>query len=168
MIKTATQMVGKMPPDELQRMIGLASSFQGDSLDDNVSSFKPSSVPNMTPEMLKTATDMMGKMPPQEVQKMFEMASSLKGNETLKRQATVNANGPSSDAGSKYTSDQVNSEVNGTNDVGETSSRGIFSDSRSTPSQSSFPSSSADLQDQMRNQMKDPAMRQVCFAHLSH
>ncbi|KAF3434373.1 hypothetical protein FNV43_RR25476 [Rhamnella rubrinervis] len=158
--KTAPQMVSKMSPEELQRMVGLASSFQGGSSDANFNSFKPGSVPNVTPDMHKTATYMMSKMPPEEPQKMFEMASSMKGNESLKRQAAVNANGPSLGSGSKYTSDREISEVNGTNVVGETSSRGIFSDSRTAPPQSSFPSSAADLQDQMRNQMKDPAMRQ--------
>lgn len=167
MVKTASQMISKMSPEELHRMVGLASSFQGGSSDSNFNSFKPGSVPNVTPDMLKTATDMMGKMPSEELQKMFEMASSLKGNESLKRQAAVNANGPNPDSGSKYTSDRENSEDNETNVVGETSSRSMFSDSRSAPPQSSFPSSATDLQDQMRNQMKDPAMRQVCFVHLT-
>lgn len=162
MIKTASQMIGKMSPEELQRMIGMASSFPGASSDYNFNSSKPGSVPNATPDMLKTATDMMGKMPPDELQKMFEMASSLKGSDPFTRQAAPSAKGQNSDAGTKYSSNRENSEVNRTSASGETSSRGLFSNSSSISPQSSFPSSAVDLQEQMRNQMKDPATRQVC------
>ncbi|KAH7541848.1 hypothetical protein FEM48_Zijuj02G0011000 [Ziziphus jujuba var. spinosa] len=160
MIKTASQMISKMSPGELQRMIGMASSYQGASSDSNFNSFKPGSVPNVTPDMFKTASDMMSKMPPEELQKMFER-TSLKGSDPFTRQAAPSANRQNSDAGPKYSSDRENSEGNGASAVGETSSRGMFSNSRSIPLQSSFPSSAADLQEQMRNQMKDPATRQM-------
>uniref|UniRef100_A0A2K2AH99 Uncharacterized protein n=1 Tax=Populus trichocarpa TaxID=3694 RepID=A0A2K2AH99_POPTR len=74
--------------------------------------------PNVMPDMLKTASDMMSKMSPEELQKMFEMASSSRGN------------------------------VNRNNGISGTSS-------------SSFPASSFDMQEQMRDQMKDPAMQQM-------
>ncbi|XP_059429701.1 outer envelope protein 61 [Corylus avellana] len=163
MIETASNMISKMSPEDLQRMLDLASSFQedtpsfGGSSNNDFNSFKPGSIPpNMTPDMLKTASDMMNKMPPEDLQKMFEMASSFRGKDSIPMAAAVN--GSYSDP--KSSEGQENPVVNRTSAVGESSSsRGIFSNSRNT--QSSFPTSTADLQDQMRNQMKDPEMRQM-------
>lgn len=165
MVETASNVISKMSPEELQRMLDLASSFQedtpyfgGGSSDNDFNSFKPGSIPpNVTPDMLKTASDMMSKMSPEDLQKMFEMASSFRGKDSIPMAGAVNGSntGPISSAG------QENPVVNRTSAVGESSSsRGIFSNSRNT--QSSFPTSTADLQEQMRNQMKDPEMRQVC------
>ena len=166
MIRTASNMIGKMSPEELQRMFESVSSFQGDNpsfeggpFGTNYESFRPGSVPsNMTPDMLKTASDMMNKMAPEERQKMFEMASRLRGNDSFSMPSAVNAAGPSSDSGLRGSS-----VVDETNVGGESSSQSTFSKSRSVPS---IPTSTADLQEQMRNQMKDPAMRQVCHAIL--
>ncbi|KAA8544389.1 hypothetical protein F0562_022401 [Nyssa sinensis] len=156
MFKTASNMISKMSPEELQRMLQLASSFQGEnpyskkgSFDSNV--FRPGSVPpDVTPDMLKTASDMMSKMPAEELQKMFEMASSLKGKEPL---SELYSNGVRSDSGSKPPETRENFTVK-RDHVGESSSS-------HAPFQSSFPNSTADLQEQMQNQMKDPAMRQM-------
>lgn len=164
MFKTASNMISKMSPEELQRMVQMASSFQREneyfpkgSLDSNFGSFRPGSVPpNLTPEMLKTATDMMNNMSTEERQKMLEMASSLRARDSVSTPASLNTDGLSS----KFPETRENSAVNGNNDMGESSSHGSFSNLRSG-SQSSFQPSTAGMQEQMRNQMKDPAMRQM-------
>lgn len=164
MFKTASNMISKMSPEELQRMVQMASSFQREneyfprgSLDSNFGSFRPGSVPpNLTPEMLKTATDMMNNMSTEERQKMLEMASSLRARDSVSTPASLNTDGLSS----KFPETRENSAVNGNNDMGESSSRGSFSNLRSG-SRSSFQPSTAGMQEQMRNQMKDPAMRQM-------
>ncbi|KAL5765372.1 hypothetical protein ACOSP7_015989 [Xanthoceras sorbifolium] len=168
MFKAATNMVGKMSPDELQKMLQLASSFQGEnpystrgSSEANLNSFRPGSVPpNVTPDMLKTASDMMSKISPEELQKMFEMTSSLKSRETGQASGALNTNGPSSVNGSDLFASRESSAINGNNVVGDTSfPHSLFSDSRSGP-QSNIQPSTADLQ-QMRNQLNDPAMKQM-------
>ncbi|XP_040992619.1 outer envelope protein 61 [Juglans microcarpa x Juglans regia] len=165
MIKTASNMIGKMSPEELQKMLGLASSFQGEtpnfvggSSESDFNYFKPGSVPpNVTPDMLKTASDMMSKMSPGDLQKMFEMASSFRGKDSAPMATAANG----SYSGPKSSGGQKNPLENRSSAVGESSSaRGVFSDSINT-SQSSFPTSTSDLQEQMRNQMKDPAMQQM-------
>ncbi|KAJ6693040.1 FKBP-TYPE PEPTIDYL-PROLYL CIS-TRANS ISOMERASE FKPA [Salix purpurea] len=171
MFKMASNMIGKMPPEELQNMLQMASSFQGEnplaagSSDCSFNGFRPGMVPpDVTPDMLKTASDMMSKMPSEELQKMFEMASSLRGNGSVPAAAAaaaLNTDGPSLSARSKPTDTRENFAVNGNNGIGETSPSGDFlSSSRNAPP-SSFPASSSDMQEQMRNQMKDPAMQQV-------
>ncbi|KAB5541739.1 hypothetical protein DKX38_014713 [Salix brachista] len=168
MFKMASNMIGKMPPEELQNMLQMASSFQGENplaagSSDSFNGFRPGTVPpNVTPDMLKTANDMMSKMPSEELQKMFEMASSLRGNGSVPAAAAaLNTDGPSLSARSKPTDTRENFAVNGNNGIGETSSSGDFlSSSRNAPP-SSFPASTSDMQEQMRNQMKDPAMQQV-------
>ncbi|BBH05369.1 Tetratricopeptide repeat-like superfamily protein [Prunus dulcis] len=154
MVKTASNMISKMSPEELQKMLELASSFQGDNpflKGGSSSNINNSVTPNMSPDMLKTASDMMSKMPPEELQKMFE------GKTLLQTPASVGANKRSS---SNYSKSRENSAVNATHDVDETSSHGMFPNLGSAP-QSSFPASAVDMQEQMRNQMKDPAMQQM-------
>ncbi|KAK9279715.1 hypothetical protein L1049_013397 [Liquidambar formosana] len=127
MLKTASNMISKMSPEELQKMLQLASSFQGEnpylgaSFDTNFNGSRPGSVPpNVSPDMLKTASDMMSKMPPEELQKMFEMAASLKGKGSDSTEAALNANRVSSDSGSKFPEAQENYAVNRSH-VGESS-----------------------------------------------
>ncbi|KAF2299882.1 hypothetical protein GH714_005611 [Hevea brasiliensis] len=167
MFRTASNMISKMSPEELQKMIQMASSFHGgnpytvgDSSDD---SFTPGSVPpNVSPDMLKTATEMMSKIPPEELQKMFEMAGSSDTTFNNFRPSSVPPN--MSPDMLKTATDLMRQEGNfvvDRNDISETSSsNGLFSSSRNA-SPLSFPSSTADMQEQVRNQMKDPAMRQV-------
>ncbi|XP_071736254.1 outer envelope protein 61-like isoform X2 [Rutidosis leptorrhynchoides] len=146
MMKTASDMISKMPPEEFQKMVQMASSFQGENplLNGNNNE---SGVPNLTPDMLKSATDMMSKMPPEELQKMFEMASSL--NATGLQSNRTNNN--STSVGQQSQRSSVWNESNGESDHSE----GLLS-SVNAP-QPSFPSSSADI----RSQLKNPAMREM-------
>ncbi|CAA0824346.1 Outer envelope protein 61 [Striga hermonthica] len=147
MIKTASNMMAKMSPEDLQNMFKMASSLKKD----DVASSSPLSAglhtnegpvpPNLSPDMLKMASEMMGKMSPEDRKRMFEMASSLRGQERR--------------APSTATSYSNNDDDN----VGESSaSRSMNS---ASPQSSFLNSSNVDLQEQMRNQMQDPAMRQM-------
>ncbi|RAL45954.1 hypothetical protein DM860_006108 [Cuscuta australis] len=157
MVKTASKVIEKMSPEELQRMVQMASSIQGHtsftkSSDSNSNSdrFVPGSVPpNMTPDMMKMATDIMSKMSPEDLQSMFQMASSMKEKNFATTSAAVSCS----------------SEQSRTQDV-----VGKFKATSSTPEghsilrndpNSTISSSTTDLQEQMRNQMNDPAMRQM-------
>ncbi|XP_057474537.1 outer envelope protein 61-like [Actinidia eriantha] len=168
MVRTASNMISKMSPEELQRMLELASSFQGenpylkrDSSGSDFNSFRPGPAPpGMTPDMLKMASDMMSKLPPEELQKMSQMASSLRGNDSVSTAAAAAySNELGSDRESRPAETRENFAIRGDN-FGESSSSHGFSNSRSAP-QSSFPNPAADLQEQMKNQMNDPAMRQM-------
>lgn len=166
MFKAASKMIGKMSYEELQNMLELASSFQGEkSMTDSFKNgFGPgSAAPNVSPDMLKSASDMIGQMTPEELQKMFDMASSLRPAEM----SSAASSGESSRASVVTDSSILEARPPtsfGNEGSGETSSSGLFSDLRTGP-QSNFPTS-PDLQEQMRNQMKDPAMRQVWMSLL--
>ncbi|MBA0708391.1 hypothetical protein Golax_023519 [Gossypium laxum] len=161
MFKTASSMISKMSPEELQKMVQLASSFQGEN--PYTGGFGTGPVPpNVTPDMLKTATDMMTKMPTEELQKMFEMAASIKGKDSIPASTAVNGSRLDSDAEITYPTSQTSSIASENVGFGETASSSSSRFPNSMNPQSSFPpTSTADLQEQMRNQMKDPAMRQM-------
>uniref|UniRef100_A0A2P2MVH3 Tetratricopeptide repeat-containing family protein n=1 Tax=Rhizophora mucronata TaxID=61149 RepID=A0A2P2MVH3_RHIMU len=161
MFKTASNLINKMSPEELQKMLQMASSFQGED-GASFNNLRHDSVPpNVTPDMLRTASDMMNKMSAEDLQKMSNMASSIKGKGKVGKEPASNSDGTSSDAACKTTKSQEKLAVDDNAVVGKTSSSSnFFSSSRDDPS-SSFPSSTADLQEQMRNQMKNPAMRQM-------
>ncbi|KAL5055126.1 hypothetical protein RYX36_035808 [Vicia faba] len=160
MIKASSDMIGKMSPEELQKMFDMASSFQGNNPflrgGSSDSPFNSGLVPpNVTPDMLKTATDMISKMPPDDLKKMFEMASLMKGKESIPSAAAVDKKGRNLSQ-SNFPSSST------TRAFGESSSSDNAFSNIINASEPNFPSSSTDLQEQMRNQMKDPAMRQVC------
>lgn len=161
MVKTAMDVVGKMPPEELQRMVQLASSIQGGN---PFSGGGPGSIPSdVSPDTLKMATEVMSKMSPEDFQRMFNMASSFKGTGAVSSSASANANGYRSQSRTRET--QIKGEVSG-NRAEETSTSQGFSSS-TVPPQSSLTGLSGDLQEQMRNQMNDPAMRQVLILNFS-
>nr|GEV57800.1 outer envelope protein 61-like [Tanacetum cinerariifolium] len=155
MVKTASSMISSMPPDELQKMLEMATSFQGNNNPLNNSN-RGSGIPNITPDMLKTATDMMNKMPPEELQNMLNMASSLGGQGSTSTSSAIQSNG-SRNKDSNAQGRRETSRIN--EDIGESStSRGV-SDLRNTP-QPTFPGSS-DMQEQIKNHMNNPAMREM-------
>ncbi|KAI7732397.1 hypothetical protein M8C21_025795 [Ambrosia artemisiifolia] len=147
MVKTASNMISKMPPEEFQKMLEMATSLQGGNGNPLLNrNNNESGMPNLSPEMIKSATEMMSKMPPEEMQKMFEMASSLNGgSQSNRNNSNNNLEGQESHRSSR------DSGIGG--DSGP--SRG-FLNSTSAP-QPNFPSSSADI----RNQLKNPAMREM-------
>ncbi|MCL7036522.1 hypothetical protein MKW94_014461 [Papaver nudicaule] len=168
MIKTASSMIGKMSPEELQKMMQMASSFQGkmpfpSGATEGVGSNSKRSFPqDISPEMLKSASDMMANMPPDALKKMFEVASSLKGNGSASSAAALSANKSRSDSVLRHTEEIGVPSINRSSDIGESSSFPDFSNFGADPSSSSsFPAPTADMQAQMRNQLKDPAMRQM-------
>lgn len=172
MIKASSDMISKMSPEELQKMLDMASSFQGGDPFSRGGSpgspFNPGSIPpNVTPDMFKTASSMISKMSPEDLKKMFEMTSLLKGKESISSSNAVDQNErnvsqlnfPSPTPSTNHAFGEPTPSTN--HAFGESSSsQDLFSNMRNA-SPSNFPSSSTDLQEQMRNQMKDPAMRQM-------
>lgn len=159
MLRSASNIIGKMSPEDLQKMLQMASSFQGENPftkagPSNVNSSPFGSMPpEMTPDMLKSATDMMSKLSPEEMQKMFEISSSLKERATGQSSADLLSDGLRSDNGLRNQESQANI-------LGHSNSSHMPPDFRGA-SQSSLSTSATDLQEQMRNQMKDPAMLQM-------
>lgn len=166
MVKTASNVISNMPPEEFQRMLEMATSFQGDnpllkrdfSYASLSSSNHGSGMPNVTPDMLQTASDMMNKMPAEELQNMFKMASTLSGKDPASTEGTLQSNGFRLNTDSEAQKIQGHSTFN--EDIGESSTSRVGLNSRNA-SQPSFPSSSSDMQEQVRNQMKNPAMREM-------
>ncbi|KAL5708983.1 hypothetical protein ACHQM5_019722 [Ranunculus cassubicifolius] len=164
MIKMASNMIKDMPPEELQNMFKMASSFQGKNPffpsgagqpQPNIPNLRPGSLPEgISPDMLKSASDMMSKMSPEDMKRMFEVASNFGGGARTTDnnvQATSNVGKSSSSISRSVSSESSTS-------MAESSS----STSRSDPSvPPNFPTSMGDMSEQMRNQMNDPAMRQM-------
>ncbi|KAK9097523.1 hypothetical protein Sjap_023020 [Stephania japonica] len=161
MLKSASDMMNKMSPEDRQRMFEIASSLKGQdsgflptgSATANKSKESGMLPQDVSPEMLKNASDMMNKMSLEDRQRMFEIASSLRGQDS----------GVGSYNGSESSDVREVSASRRTAELGESSSSSNgFSNSRSASSQpANFMNPSNDLQEQMRNQMKDPAMRKM-------
>ncbi|KAK9062687.1 hypothetical protein SSX86_019876 [Deinandra increscens subsp. villosa] len=151
MVKTASNMISKMPQEEFQKMLEMATSIQGKNGNPmmNMNSNNESGIPNFTPDMIKSATDMMSKMKPEDLQKMFEMTSSLNGGSQLNRNDNSNYSNNSEGQESRRSSTGYR------NDGESGPSTGLLNSSSAPPP--SFPSSSSDI----RNQLKNPAMREM-------
>lgn len=152
MTKTASNMISSMSPEELRRMLQLDASFYGensnlkrDCTNSDSNSFRPPP-PDEIVDMIKLANDI--KIHAEELQKMLQSSSS-----DPIEYGSDNASKPAE------TSEKL---VVRRDDAGESSSAHGFSNSRTTP-QSSFANPAADLEEQMRNQMNDPAMQRQVF-----
>ncbi|RCV09553.1 hypothetical protein SETIT_2G039000v2 [Setaria italica] len=151
LIKTATDMIGTMKPEELQKMFEVASSMNGTS---SVGPNLGSNMPEMSPDMIKMASDMIGKMPPDELQNMMNFASQMGGPGATPRRSENNFQ-PSSRATTS------NSPLGSSSQTIRESPVELSNDQRMGQSSSSLPPSTADMQETMRNSMKDPATRQM-------
>jgi hypothetical protein len=114
----------------------------------------------LTPEMAKMAMDMVKQMSDTDMQNMLGMMSSLENESTTKSTATTSQSMPTT-SGSSLTS-------RSTSLTGSSSSTSSFTRSDIQNLTSVFPASTPDLssispemQEQMRQQMKDPMMTQV-------
>ncbi|KAJ8439359.1 hypothetical protein Cgig2_022496 [Carnegiea gigantea] len=173
MLKTTTSMISRMSPEELQNMVKMASSFQGGNPYVNGppfgNNFGPGSIPpNLSPDMLKTAGDLMSRMSPDELQRMFEIASSFKQRDSVATPSSSSSGASSLESNSKLSETRKSATVDKNDIIGQQSQpSGSHSSARSS-FQPSFPPSMGDLQEQMRSQMKDPAMRQMFSSMLKN
>lgn len=167
MVKAASDMISGMSPEEIQRMLEMASSLDGKipaSTGDGHNSTARLQTMGMSPDMIKTASDTIRKMSPEELKKMFDMAASMNGKD-LPFSMPPDFNSQASQTGSlSGTHASGTSRVPSTtesSDLGDRSYPGLFQDSLTSLSSMNPSTSAASLQEQMRNQMKDPAMRQM-------
>jgi hypothetical protein len=112
-------------------------------------------MPEMSPDMIKMASDMIGKMPPDELQNMMNFASQIGGPGGVPMRSENNFQ-PSSRATTS------NSPLGSSSTIRESPVE-LINNHRMGQSSSSLPPSTADMQETMRNSMKDPATRQVRY-----
>lgn len=139
-IKTATEMISSMKAEELQKMLEVASSLKGNG--------PPLSNMNghgMSPEMIRMASDKFSSMSPEELKKMAELSSSF------------NANGMK--AASDFSTQRLESSSQSSAPAVSTTTGARSTSGPSSSTTLSEPPS--DLQETMRNSMKDPAMQQM-------
>ncbi|KAK8918569.1 hypothetical protein KSP39_PZI021177 [Platanthera zijinensis] len=134
-IKTTTELVSSMKPDELQKMLEIASSLQGSdgpkfpSMNGNV----------MSPELIRMSSEKISRMSPEELKKMYKFSSSFGASSAM----------PASDFGTRISESASQSSVPTANpsislrEAGSSSAHGLPS------------------QETMANSMKDPAMQQL-------
>uniref|UniRef100_A0A0E0AG09 Uncharacterized protein n=1 Tax=Oryza glumipatula TaxID=40148 RepID=A0A0E0AG09_9ORYZ len=158
LVKTASDMIGTMKPEELQKMFEAASSLHG------TSSSPPNlgpNMPEMSPEVFKMASDMIGNMSPDDLQNMLNFASNM-GGPSASPLRPENKLQSSSRATTSSTSQRSvdNSQPSSSQNVMENPHE-ILSNQRMGESSSPGAPSTADMQETMRNAMKDPAMRKM-------
>ncbi|XBJ01230.1 hypothetical protein VPH35_020913 [Triticum aestivum] len=158
LVKTASEMIGTMKPEELQKMFQAASSLTGTN---PVGSNLGPNMPEMSPDMVNMASEMIGKMSPAELQNMMDFASKMGGPGSAPVRPGTGSNiRPSSRAETSSNNFQPSSSQTVVENPDE-----IVNNQSMDHSSSSSPVSTADMQETMRNSMKDPAMRQM-FASL--
>ncbi|PKA45808.1 Outer envelope protein 61, chloroplastic [Apostasia shenzhenica] len=145
-IKAATEMIGSMKSEELQKMLEVAAAFKADG-----PNFPSMNHNGMTPELIKMASEKLSGMSPEELKKMYEVSSSIN---TDIAKAASGSNSQCPESGSQ-------SSVSVVSEVRTNSSGGLSCSSNTVQPPSSSPTSSVDLQETMRNSMNDPAMRQM-------
>lgn len=148
LVQTASNMIGTMKPEELQKMFQAASSLNGTN---PVAPNFGSNMPEISPDMMNIASDMMSKMSPDELQNMLKLASEIGGPSGAPLRPGSNLH-PSSRATTSADNFQPPSPQEVTENPDE-----IVNQRMDQPS----PSSPPDMQDIMKNSMKDPAMRQM-------
>ncbi|XP_078162423.1 tetratricopeptide repeat (TPR)-like superfamily protein [Carex rostrata] len=143
-IKTATDMIKTMKPDELQKMFQVASSLnQAGPLGSNSAPNVRTNMPEMSPEMVKMASETISKMSPEDLQRMMSTASSSLG---------ANRGGGSSSPEGRSEGGSMPSVLSG----GFARRQGA-----TERGESSVANADADLQEAARSTMNDPAMRQM-------
>ncbi|XP_044323901.1 outer envelope protein 61 isoform X1 [Triticum aestivum] len=154
LVKTASEMIGTMKPEELQKMFQAASSLTGTN---PVGSNLGPNMPEMSPDMVSMASEMIGKMSPSELQNMMDFASKMGGPGSAPVRPGTGSNiRPSSRAETSSNNFQPSSSQTVAENPDE-----IVNNQSMDHSSSSSPVSTADMQETMRNSMKDPAMRQM-------
>lgn len=155
-VKSATEMITSMKPEELQKVLQVTSSLSAQGPDGTRLGSK---FPEMTPDMVKMASDGISKMSPEELQKMLKAAASLNVNgehfptpTTEDRAQRSESVLQSSVAAGSSSMRESNAGSNAYNEI---------LNSKIGQASSSIPTSTADLQESMRNSMNDPAVRQV-------
>lgn len=152
LVKTASEMIGTMKPEELQKMFQAASSLTGTN---PVAPNFGSNMPEMSPDMVSMASEMIGKMSPAELQNMMDFASKMGGPGSAPLRPGSNIR-PSSRAETSSNNFQPSSSQTVAENPDE-----IVNSQSMDHSSSSSPVSTANMQETMRNSMKDPAMLQM-------
>lgn len=126
---------------------------------------------NMSPEMVKFATNMMKQMSPEDMERMVDLASSgqmpVPGRMPMPTSAAPSTPSiPETLLAAPNTTASVTAPTSSRMQVPpEASTRaGAQTPGTNMPSMADF---SPEMQEQMRNQMKDPAMKQVGFVEIS-
>ncbi|KAL5197879.1 hypothetical protein ABZP36_001391 [Zizania latifolia] len=159
LLKTASNMMATMKPEELQRMFQVASSLNGTSSGPPNLGFN---MPEMSPDMFKMASEMFQNMSPDELQNMLNIASNM-GGPSIAPMRSENKFQSSSRATTSSTSHrsvdniQPSSSQNAMENPDEILSNRRMGESSSTHGASS----TADMQETVRNSMKDPTMQQM-------
>lgn len=134
-IKTTTEMVSSMKPDELQKMLEIASSLQGSG----GPRFPNMNGNGMSPELIRASSEKISRMSPEELKKMYEFSSSFGGSNAT----------PASDFSTQKSETVPQSSFPAANPS-------ISLREATTSSAHGLPS-----QETMANSMKDPAMQQL-------